>query len=178
VPFRINRFETSLSDNTDEDVLNKLKPDMKLFDDLTTPNQTATWIKNMVDKLTDITGETVARRVLEDCGRQCIGQSILVKARRIKEDARDLDDLLFKLNNAHIGGGKLHREDQIIHASYERCYCGSVNKTRHPISTVYCQCSCGWYRTLFETLLDKPVRVELIDSIINGADACSFVIYL
>ncbi len=178
MPFRIRRFETSLLDNTNKDVQEKLHPDINLYANLTTPGQTATWIKNIVDRLTEVAGEEVARKVMENCGRQCIGQSILVKARKIKSYSKDLDDLLVRLNDAHIGGGELYREDRIIHASYKRCFCGSVNKFRQPISTVYCQCSCGWYKTLFDNLLDNPVRVELIDSIIHGADACNFAIYL
>jgi predicted ArsR family transcriptional regulator len=38
-------------------------------------------------------------------------------------------------------------------------------------------CSCGWYRQLFETLLDGPVEVELLGSIVQGDERCRFLIH-
>jgi len=115
---------------------------------------------------------------MEACGQQCIGQSVLDKAKSLKHGTGDIDEFLEKLNKAHIGGGKLRRDNSIIYASYERCYCGSVSKTQKPISLLYCQCSCGWYKKLFEATLGKPVKVELVDSIIHGADTCQFIIHI
>jgi len=101
---------------------------------------------------------------------------VLEKAQGYTREAKDLDDLLDRLNQAHIGGGRLRREGDMIHASYERCYCGSVNKTKERISATYCHCSCGWYKELFETVLERSVEVERVESIVQGADACRFVI--
>jgi len=148
------------------------------FESLTTSTQTAKWIKRLMDDLSKEIGVENAKAVMEVCGQQCIGTSVTEKARMIRESSNDFDDLLDKLNQAHIGGGKLRRVGDVIYASYERCYCGSVSKTRLPISPIYCQCSCGWYKKLFETVFKKPVRVELIDSIIHGADTCQFRIYI
>jgi predicted hydrocarbon binding protein len=121
--------------------------------------------------------EEVRRRVMEECGRQCIGRSTLARARKLAAEASDLDDLLARFNQAHLGGD-LRREGDIIRGSYTRCYCGSVSKTKEPISPTYCHCSCGWYKQLFETTPERPVEVELVDSIAQGADACRFVIRL
>jgi predicted hydrocarbon binding protein len=148
------------------------------YDSVTANIQTAAWIRNLMDDLAVKIGEENAKAVMETCGTHCIGQSVLEKARNFQKATRDIDELLEKLNQAHIGGGKLRREENIVYASYERCYCGSVSKTRQPISTIYCQCSCGWYKKLFETLLDKPVKVELLDSIIHGAKTCRFIIHI
>jgi hypothetical protein len=59
---------------------------------------------------------------------------------------------------------------------YDRCYCRSVSGTAEPFPSTYCRCSCGWYRQLFEQLIGEPIEVELLDSIIQGAQACRFVI--
>jgi len=61
---------------------------------------------------------------------------------------------------------------------YERCYCGSVSQTKEPFSATYCYCSCGWYRQLFETLLERPVEVELLGSVIQGDENCRFKIMM
>jgi len=178
MPFNYQRFEENMNNRVDGKKRNKVLQGLLSYETLTTPVQTAQWINQMMDQLASAAGDATARDVMEACGQRCIGQSILSKAKNIQLKSHDLDDLLDRLNEAHIGGGKMFRTDEGIHASYERCYCGSVSKTRQPISPIYCQCSCGWYKKLFETILDKPVKVELLDSIIHGAHSCQFVIHI
>ena len=178
MPFKIHCFIDSLSSHADNGVLERLMKNRVAYDTLTTNTQTARWIRNLVSDMNEEIGIDIAKDVLEACGQQCIGQNTLEKAKILQQSSRDFDDLLDKLNYAHIGGGNLRREEKVIYASYERCYCGSVSKTRQPISLIYCQCSCGWYKKLFLTLLDKPVKVELLDSIIHGADNCKFIIHI
>jgi predicted hydrocarbon binding protein len=178
MPFKLHRFLKNLDDHVNKSVHDQLMQNRVPFDTLTTSPQTARWIGILVDDLTVGIGADEAKAVMEACGQQCIGQSVLDKARLLKQDSRDLDELLEKLNHAHVGGGKFQREGSVIFASYDRCYCGTVSKTRKPMSSIYCQCSCGWYKKLFEATLDQPVKVELIDSIIHGADRCQFIIHI
>ena len=178
MPFRMQTFEDSLSIHTDQATKENLMAGSEIYAALATPLQKARWLRDLMGRLEDQVGKAVAAEIMEACGRRCIGSSVLEKARRVKQDAHDLDDLLDRLNQAHLGGGKLKREGKVIHASYERCYCGSVKQTQEPFSAVYCHCSCGWYKELFETILEKPVEVKLIESIIQGAQTCRFEIRL
>jgi predicted ArsR family transcriptional regulator len=178
MPFKLSRFLNSLSDHTDKDTQERLMQNRVAYDNSSTSPQAVNWIGNLMEDLEAIVGVDSAKAVMEACGQQCIGLSVLEKAKRLQQESHDIEDLLEKLNNAHIGGGYFRREEDHIYASYERCYCGSVSKTRLPITTIYCQCSCGWYRKLFETILGKPVRVELVDSIIHGASTCQFIIHI
>jgi predicted hydrocarbon binding protein len=178
MPFKLLRFLNNLDDHVSKSVHEKLMQNRVPYDTLTAGTQTARWIEGLMGDLAVEIGADEAKAVMEACGQQCIGQSVLDKARLLKQEASDLDEFLEKLNHAHIGGGKLQREGSVIYASYERCYCGSVSKTRQPISSTYCQCSCGWYKKLFEATLEKPVKVELLDSIIHGADTCQFIIHI
>jgi hypothetical protein len=38
--------------------------------------------------------------------------------------------------------------------------------------------TCGWYRQQFETLLDGPVEVELLGSIVQGDENCRLLIHV
>ncbi len=176
MPFNLQRFRSHLSARVDQAASEELLAGCEAYDALTTPLQRARWIKDMMERLEHQVGESLARDVMEHCGRQCISRGTLQRAAGYKRAAQDLDDLLDRLNQAHIGGGKLRRDGDLIHGSYDRCYCGSVSKTKEPIPATYCHCSCGWYKELFETLLEQPVEVELVASIVQGADACEFVI--
>ncbi len=178
MPFQYKRFTESISEHLDPKTRDKVMNGLAPYESLNTPVQTTLWIKQMVDQLTAEAGITVAKEVMEACGQRCIGQSVLLKAKTFQAGSRDIDELLGKLNEAHLGGGHLYRVGNEIHASYDRCYCGSVSKTRRPISKIYCQCSCGWYKKFFETIFEKPVKVDLLDSIINGAKSCQFIIQI
>ena len=175
--FQLNRFIEVVHGLIGKDTIEPILTGLPAYKSLTTPVQRARWIHDLMDNLVNAAGVDQAKTVMTVCGQQCIGKSLLVKARKLKTEAQDLNELIDTLNESRIGGGKLVRKEDLIYASYDRCYCGSVSKTIQPISPIYCQCSCGWYQKLFETLFDKPVRVELVDSIIHGADACRFIIH-
>jgi hypothetical protein len=178
MPFRAQRFQDNVDSRVEGSTRDQLAQACEEYTTLTTPQQKARCINSMMDVLDREVNDETRRAILEACGRDCIGASTLEKARCMKQEAQDLDDLLRRLNGAQIGGGHLRREGDAIHATYDRCYCGSVSKTREPFSPTYCRCSCGWYRQLFETLLEQPVEVDLLGSIIQGDERCRFLIRL
>ncbi len=141
-----------------------------------TPLQKARAIGELMAALDREVDADTAQAIMQRCA--CIGQGVIEKALALQREARDLDDLLARLNAAHIGGGHLRREGNVIHAEYDHCYCGSVSKTKAPISATYCACSCGWFVRLFEALMGRPINVEMQGSIIRGDEACRFRIHL
>ncbi|MBN2394332.1 MAG: hypothetical protein JXR84_26600 [Anaerolineae bacterium] len=178
MPFRPKVFQDNVAGHVPDATEEALAQACVDYATLTTPLQRARCIKDMMDALDQAVDEPTRQAIMQACGRQCIGNSTLNKVRKLAKATSGLDDLLAQLNQAHIGGGQLHREGDVIHGTYTRCYCGSVNKTKEPLSASYCQCSCGWYRQLFETLLERPVTVELVSSIIQGDESCRFLIHI
>ena len=178
MPFKEKIFQRNVEQKLTGAARSELAQACEVYANLTTPLQKARGIDGMMDVLDREVDEKTRWAIMEACGRQCIGASTLEKARRLKQETQDLDDLLIRLNAAHIGGGHLEQAEDGIHAAYDRCYCGSVSKANEPFSATYCHCSCGWFRQLFETLLEGPVDVELISSIIQGDERCRFLIHL
>ncbi len=178
MPFRPHVFQENIAGRVPDATAEASARACAGYDSLTTPLQRARCVKGIMDTLDQAVDTPSRQAIMQACGRQCIGASTLDKARKLAKTASDLDDLLAKLNQVHIGGGHLRREGDVIHATYSRCYCGSVNQTKEPFSATYCHCSCGWYRQLFETLLERPVEVELLGSIIQGDESCRFQIVI
>ncbi|MFL7795054.1 MAG: DUF6144 family protein [Anaerolineae bacterium] len=178
MPFKVQRFEQSLAACVDDEVRAKLLASCEAYDAIKSPVKKARWIEGLMERLEEETGEAVAREVMVGCGRRCISRGTLEMARKHWRESSAIDDFLDRLNQAHIGGGGLWREGNAIYGSYGRCYCGSVSKAAEPMPAVYCHCSCGWYKMLFETVLERPVEVELLSSIAQGADACRFAIHI
>jgi hypothetical protein len=178
MPFKAETFQKNVEQHITDPVRNELTQACHVYTTLTRPKEKTHCIHEMMEMLDRDADATTRRAIMEACGSNCISHSVIEKARRLQADAQDLDDLLGRLNQAHIGGGHLQLKGDAIHATYDRCYCGSVSKTREPFSSTYCFCSCGWYRRLFEELLHKPVEVELLCSIIQGNENCQFLIHL
>ncbi len=176
MPFRAGVFRENVRRLVAGTARDRLLEACREYGALTTPQQRARSIQGMMAVLDREVDEETGRAIMEACGRTCISAGTVAKARRLHREANDLDDLLCRLNEAHIGGGQLRREGDVIFAAYEGCYCGSVSHTRESISATYCRCSCGWFRELFETLLERPVEVELLSSIVQGHDRCEFAI--
>jgi predicted hydrocarbon binding protein len=46
------------------------------------------------------------------------------------------------------------------------------------MSGTYCYCGAGWYKQLWEGILGQPVRIEVLKSVLQGDDRCTFAIHL
>jgi hypothetical protein len=42
----------------------------------------------------------------------------------------------------------------------------------------YCYCGAGFYKGIWEEILGKPVRVEMLESVMSGDDVCKVAVYL
>ncbi len=62
------------------------------------------------------------------------------------------------------------------------CHCPRVRDAlKTPgarISPTYCYCGAGFYKGIWEEILQKPVRVEVLESVLNGGDVCKIAIHL
>ncbi|MCE5342922.1 MAG: hypothetical protein LLF96_04940 [Eubacteriales bacterium] len=56
------------------------------------------------------------------------------------------------------------------------CDCRLVN-SRH-IAPIYCNCSLGWQKQTYETILGRKVDVKIVESVIRGSKRCVFHITL
>ena len=61
------------------------------------------------------------------------------------------------------------------------CHCPRVRQAAQlgievPIN--YCLCGAGYYLQIWETILEKEVRVEVIESVCSGSDKCSFALHI
>ena len=142
--------------------------------------QKAEWIRAAVWRLEREAGRATARKVMQACGMKCCGPTQQKRAKQFMKESKSVKELLSRLNENGIGGGrlKLRNRNRIV-GGYDRCNCERVKQTREPFPTdTYCHCSAGWYKSLFEAALDRPVEVKLKQSIIQGADSCEFEIEL
>ncbi len=61
------------------------------------------------------------------------------------------------------------------------CHCPRVRdllKTSDTLSPTYCYCGAGFYKGIWEEILQKPVEVEVLESVLNGDEVCKIAITL
>ena len=61
------------------------------------------------------------------------------------------------------------------------CHCPRIRdivNSPETISATYCYCGGGFYKSLWEDILQVSVEVELLRSVLQGDDVCSFAIHL
>jgi len=61
------------------------------------------------------------------------------------------------------------------------CHCPRVRdalKTSESIPTTYCYCGAGFYKGIWEEILQRPVDVEVLETVLKGDEVCKIAIHL
>lgn len=61
------------------------------------------------------------------------------------------------------------------------CHCPRVRdalKMGKSLSTTYCYCGAGFYKSMWEEILQQPLEVELLQSVLNGDEVCQVAVLL
>ena len=61
------------------------------------------------------------------------------------------------------------------------CHCPRVReilKTSETISPTYCYCGAGYYKGIWEEILQRPVEVEVLESVLWGDEVCKVAVHL
>ncbi|MFX1507397.1 MAG: hypothetical protein ACFFDC_15045 [Promethearchaeota archaeon] len=66
---------------------------------------------------------------------------------------------------------------------YYYCHCPWVreallDENQTLVDPVFCNCSGGYYKNFWEAVLDQPVKVELLESVLKGDSVCKFALHL
>jgi hypothetical protein len=65
---------------------------------------------------------------------------------------------------------------------YHYCHCPrireAIRSSKPDISTTYCYCGAGFYKDIWEKILQQPVEVEVLETVLSGADVCRIAIHL
>ena len=177
MPFHIDRFYLSFKEVVGKDPSSVLRVKLSEYKSMKTPARKADFIRKIMDRLLAKTSKRVAKKVMLECGymmrdgvSRCINEHRIKRTKELYAESENIEDFIERLSRH--SGGKLRFEGSILKATYKRCYCGSVSKTKEKIPLVYCYCGAGWYKRLFEEVLGRPVRVEVLQSIASGADEC------
>ncbi|OGD27203.1 MAG: hypothetical protein A2Y56_15465 [Candidatus Aminicenantes bacterium RBG_13_63_10] len=130
------------------------------------------YILTLMENLEKCVDEPTRVRMMNDCGRACARRGGLFKA---AEDCRgDLKTFVARMAGGLGAENARFLDEGTVHWSYPRCFCELVASGPDRLPAVYCPCSVGWVMEMFEAVLQRPVRVRLIQSVKSGASSCVF----
>jgi len=133
------------------------------------------WTKSLIESLESQCDPKQRAKILEGCGRNCISRNLIKKVKDLKTASRNMNEFLDKL----AGNWKhLQRDKEDIYVVYPKCYCPLVRDYPETLSATWCNCSRGWIKELFESVIEKPVEVQFQKSIKQGDDMCKFKVLL
>jgi effector-binding domain-containing protein len=59
------------------------------------------------------------------------------------------------------------------------CFCPIIRERLDKgMPAAFCYCGAGWYRQQWEGAISRPVKIEIVESLLKGDDRCQFAIYL
>jgi hypothetical protein len=61
------------------------------------------------------------------------------------------------------------------------CHCPRVRETLNSSATLsptYCYCGAGFYKGIWEEILQEPVEVEVLETVLQGDEVCRFAVRL
>jgi predicted hydrocarbon binding protein len=144
------------------------------------------WVKGAMDRLDALVDEGTRVQIMENCGYKCaeMNSGAIDEAIARRKKFKNVDEFLEAEQRNPTKGTRLVREGDVLYQFYMpqslgvRCFCSLVNATEEKISLTYCHCSKGFVKKLWESVLKRPVEVELIQSVMSGSEECKFAIHL
>jgi effector-binding domain-containing protein len=163
------------------------------------------WVRGAMERLGDVADEDQAYDVLSSCAH-VFPEGQIAKLRAVYEGAKtqvndpwQAVDAVLDFMEADPGWGERpRREANVITATkaprdrqaYEKagtdaerrnayCFCPLVrNHLDEGMPPTFCYCGSGWYRRQWEGATGRPVKIEIVKSILKGDDVCQFAIHL
>jgi hypothetical protein len=175
----IERFGTLVDNQLGEEIKKKVLVQCISCQKISNDKEMAKYVKEVMIQFDQEVPDSEKRYgVMEAMGNICFHNFFGKIAEDIKKKSDGIVELIHNINKMS-GGEYFKLEDNKIYAKFNLCLCQvGVKETEEPIPKTYCNCSLGWMKGLFNTLLDKPFDVEMLDSIVSGGKSCQFVISL
>jgi hypothetical protein len=147
------------------------------------------WLRGAIDRLDSLVDEPTRVQIMEQMGFNCaeMNRSHVERALAKRNAFETLEAFLEAEEREPQPGTRLVREGNVVYQHYRplqsfgrRCFCSLWHGLGDDEngSLTWCHCSKGFVMKLWEAYVGSPVKVELVESCIAGAEECKFAIHL
>ena len=143
------------------------------------------WLKRLMNVMDENLDEGTRKKIMENCGKECFctyNGTAAIPNPGIEAVDRYLDKLakLYGKENANRDGNKIYfnyvQNPKGLKIEDGYCLCPLTEDGPEGLSPTYCICSTGYVKEMFERIVGKPVKVELLESLRRGGKKCRFLI--
>jgi hypothetical protein len=133
----------------------------------------AGWIKTLLESMDKHLDEDTKKKIMGETGSYCAQQHIIEVLVDIKKNTKNFDEFLEKVNEQLKGTSWTKINEDTLIVTYSKCYCPMIELDMYR-TPVQCNCSVGWLKKNLETVLEKAVDVELVQSVLQDGNQCEF----
>jgi hypothetical protein len=154
------------------------------------PVEIALWVKEAMNRLDRAVDKKTRTRIMEECGYACAeaNHKTIDQVVAKRKKYASLEEFLEAEKTKLLPGMRLEPDGKTLHQYYMpgsfrypmRCFCSLLRglPPEETVSPTYCQCSKGFVQKMWERVLGKPVKVEVLETAVTGARECKFKVYL
>lgn len=169
------------------------------------PRRKVAWAQGVMQRLDAAVPDMPTRcRIMNHCAHR-FPQEHIDRAHAKFQELGTIDDLVnFMQNDTGFYGGSAYSQpvrdgNRVIvtkkpanPAAYEAatdprekraaaCFCRMIHAAymdEETLSETWCHCSAGWYARLWSGILEQDVRVEVLQTILQGSEKCQFAVHI
>jgi hypothetical protein len=135
------------------------------------------WLSDLLDSMEKNLDRETQERIVAGCGIACFNRF------QFKKDiAINGSGSLDKLIESYKKNFEVWKDGDTVHIRYgeisKNCYCPAANYRTTKPNDIHCECTRNKHKTIFETALGRPFRVEIAESLRRGGKTCHFIVYL
>jgi len=203
LPMWLEAFEAGLSQCARPDAVERILAGSRDLTEALDGGQAAEWVQAAIGRLDEEVPDERSRAcILNACAHHYIVQSGEILRSAWDESNHDLRKLVKRITEEALLGGNYRidesgREPQLIierrparqeahdeatdpaEKRYHACFCPLVRDAileGKQISRTFCHCSGGWYVQEWENVFGEKPEVRLVNTMVEGADACVFAV--
>ena len=183
-------LEKNIEHLAGEAVCKKVMEGSEEITEKTDKKKIALWTKGAMERLDSLVDEKTRIQIMNNCGSNCaeINTRVIEKAKARRKKYKTTEDFLKAEQEKPQRGTKLFREGKVLYHFYTpqaftvpmRCYCSLLRALPKDftVSPTYCHCAEGFVKKYWESILERPVKVALLQSANSGASECKFAVQL
>ncbi len=127
----------------------------------------------LIENLDSTVDQEKKKKIIEDLGRACAKENADM-LKKFKDNPEGYLEEMKRLWAESTEYDKEKKMIRIVGKKAESCFCPFVDGSITPKD--FCNCSRGYNKEVFETILGKSVDVEIEESILRGGERCIHVI--
>ncbi|MDF1541206.1 MAG: GyrI-like domain-containing protein [Candidatus Thorarchaeota archaeon] len=190
------RFHSSLGEVLGSKVRDEILQGYDELTPFTNAEERADWTINAIKKLDAKATEDEKYQIISKCAHIRPKEEI-EQLKAVYEKNHDVDEFLEYYANSLPFIEKPYREGSIIYQSkppadpeayraaksqheliQAACFCPIIKASLDRMPRSFCYCGAGWARQMFESVFGQPLKIEILETVIDGGRLCKYAIHL